>query len=913
MEFLISKEELLSDKIKLVVEDSAFPGVKRIAGYVSKDIEKVFGKDVSVVPSFDGKKIVAATIGKSNIVSELEKAAKVDTSVINGKNECYIFTVVDGDLYIIGSDKRGTVYGLFYLSELLGVSPFVNWADVMPIKKDSVLLKDDVFKVSKEPSVCYRGFFINDEWPACGNWSEKNFGGFNAKMYEKVFELLLRLKGNYLWPAMWSAQFNLDGPGIENARLADEMGVVMGMSHHEPCNRNGEEYKYVRGKDSIYGDDWNFVRNRQGITKFWEDGLLRNAPYENVITVGMRGEADSTILGHEATLKDNIDYLKDVLTTQEQLIKKCVNEDISKVPRMLALYKEVEPFYYGDENTEGLMHCKELEGVTLMLCDDNYGNLRTVPTEEMKGHNGGFGMYYHFDYHGFPISFEWINSSYLPKVWEQMCTAYDNEIKKLWIVNVGDIFTTEFPLSYFLDLAYDYEKWGSSNVNSAVEYTDKFIDRLFPGFSNEEKEKTVELIKGYTHIAHNRRPEAMNVNVYNAWDEGPKLYSRCLELMDKCEKMYESCAEEYKFPFFEFIYYPLMGNLNVQVMWLENTFNDYLCKIGAICANEYNAKVKERIAFDKKLVSRLHEAHDGMWYGMGLSEHIGFKNWNEEENAYPILKEMIPTNKNRFVVTVLNEAAASEGGDWTKKTLVIKDFIKSNSKQATIRLYATNYSDSEYEIENVSPFLMANPTMGTVPGGSYTDIMVSVDSSYKTPSVGEITVKGQFGRTLIKVPVNMNPDEVTLLAKDYVSLTPSEKGYMTVIPEYGRDFSGIKALPMDQTFVPGVDAPYAEYEFNVCCEGKYVAEVMVSASNPPYTDMKSYYGISVNGGEVRTVNSVADGFRVGDGQPDWMKGVLLNYRLSTNEFMLKEGKNTLRLYAGSISLVFEQIKIYKAD
>ncbi|MBR6144215.1 MAG: glycosyl hydrolase 115 family protein, partial [Treponema sp.] len=359
----------------------------------------------NVVPELvegPGEKVFFATLGQSSLAQKLadDEGLTTELGKIKGKRECYIFAVRADKIIIIGSDKRGTIYGLFHLSELMGVSPLVDWCGVLPAKRESVKIEEGV-TVSREPSVRFRGFFINDEWPAYGNFTTHNFGGFNAKMYEHVFELLLRLKGNYLWPAMWSAQFSLDGPGLANAELADEMGVIMGASHHEPCCRNGEEYRYVRGPGSIYGDAWNFWKNRDGITKFWEDGLKRNGKFENVITVGMRGEADTAIM-QNATLADNINLLRDVLKTQNRLIRENVNQDLDKVPRMLALYKEVEPYFYGDKHTKGLMDDPELEGVTLMLCDDNHGNLRTVPTEHMRSHKGGYGMYYHFDYHGWP-------------------------------------------------------------------------------------------------------------------------------------------------------------------------------------------------------------------------------------------------------------------------------------------------------------------------------------------------------------------------------------------------------------------------------------------------------------------------------------------------------------------------------
>ncbi|MFL6516454.1 MAG: glycosyl hydrolase 115 family protein, partial [Bacillus sp. (in: firmicutes)] len=300
-------------------EKEAFSGVKKIARKVMHDVELVFG--YAPQAATDKKKlsrytVLYGTVDHSPMLHELQEKNMIDLSEIKDKREVYLFQVIDYPfegvekaLVIAGSDKRGTIYGLFHLSELLGVSPLVDWSDVKPLRKDSFSLSGDLKYISKEPSVRYRGFFINDEWPAFGNWTMKNFGGFNEEMYDHVFELLLRLKGNYLWPAMWSARFSDDGPGLANAELADEYGVVMGASHHEPCLRYGEEYKYLRGENSKYGDAWNFITNREGIIKFWEDGLKRSGKFENVITVGMRGEQDTSIMGKEAALAENIELL----------------------------------------------------------------------------------------------------------------------------------------------------------------------------------------------------------------------------------------------------------------------------------------------------------------------------------------------------------------------------------------------------------------------------------------------------------------------------------------------------------------------------------------------------------------------------------------------------------------------------
>ncbi len=436
---------------------------------------------------------------------------------LEGKREVYKiffaenpFPGVGQALVICGSDKRGTIYGMFALSEYLGVTPLVYWGDSAPKRQERPVIREDICTLSKEPSVYYRGFFINDEWPCFGTWVTEHFGDFNAQAYRYVFEFLLRMRGNYLWPAMWTASFPLDGPGGANEELADIYGVIMGYSHHEPCLRASEEWDKVRGEDSPYGNEWNFYTNEQGLLRYWEDALKRSGKYENVITIGMRGERDSSMLGDDAGVAENVALLKDIIRKQRRLIRRNVNEDLSKVPQMLALYKEVEAYFYGDGQVPGLKDWEELDDVICMLCEDNFGHMRTLPTEDIRNHPGGFGMYYHFDYHGGPISYEWIDSTPLSKTWEQMCMAYEYGIRKLWIVNVGDVKFHEVPLTYFMNLAYDYEKWGITNPHSAEEFAEKWAAENF-GITD----KIAEVFTKYTDLLSLRRPEALNDKIYH--------------------------------------------------------------------------------------------------------------------------------------------------------------------------------------------------------------------------------------------------------------------------------------------------------------------------------------------------------------------------------------------------------------
>lgn len=925
-------------------EEEAFSGVNKIAQKVMQDMELVFGYAPQATTDRNqlGTNVVLyGTVGHSPMLLELEENRLIDLSEIKGKREVFLFQVIDRPfdgvekaLVIAGSDKRGTIYGLFHLSERLGVSPLVNWANVKPERKESFSLSEDLKYISKEPSVRYRGFFINDEWPAFGNWTTTNFGGFNAKMYEQVFELLLRLKGNYLWPAMWSARFYDDGPGLANAELADEYGVVMGASHHEPCLRYGEEYKYLRGKDSIYGDAWNFIKNREGITRFWEDGLKRSGKFESVITVGMRGEADTAIMGKGATLADNIQLLREVLQTQNRLIRENVYSNLSEVPRMLALYKEVEPFFYGDKDTPGLINSEELEDVILMLCDDNHGNLRTLPTEEMRSHKGGYGMYYHFDYHGGPISYEWINSSYLPKIWEQMTMAYDFGIRDLWIVNVGDIGTQEFPLSYFLDLAYDFEKWGTRAINKTDLYTKQWIQRQFSyGWSERDRSKIFDLLTGYTKIAHIRRPEHMNSNVYHPvnYKESDELLQRIDDLLGLADELYKRVDEAHLSAYYVLVYYPVVGNLNLQKMWLLTGKNHYKAKLGEMEANKLTEQIRACLKRDRELVAEFHAIEGGKWYGMGLSEHIGFTQWNEDEAQNPILMNVLPANKPRLLVTVDGTTQRSEGSSWHINKLGMDDFLQPDVEDASFTISSISDLPAEYKITCDDPWLTCSKTGGTLDGNENTTevIQVRIDrSAMKGETEGYISIQMPLGSCTIVVNAAQHdyselPDMTFVDTKGYISIeaehyalnqeAPRQNGDVSrfeVIEGYGKTLSAVKAYPTTQYFTAGKDAPSLEYRFAVEKDGLYDVELYMQPSNPVTNDGTLRYGIQVNEEAINVVNALPEGYRVDDW--NWAQGVLNHIRRHSTTASCSAGLNTLRIFAVSPGFVLEKLVIYPA-
>ena len=941
--------------MRICLEQSAFPGVIRVTEKVAHDVELVSGKKPQILvekeipetleSSGEDWTIIAATKGKSSFLKKLEEAGSAELKELEQKRECYawIFPEIKNRtksnlLVIAGSDKRGTIYGLFHLSEMLGVSPFVDWCGLMPPKQEKIELREDMACISKEPSVRYRGFFINDEWPAFGNWCNHNFGGFNAKAYDHVFELLLRLKGNYLWPAMWSARFADDGPDLLNAELADEYGIIMGMSHHEPCLRQGEEYKYIRGKNSVYGDAWNFRTNREGITKFWEDGLKRSGKFENVITVGMRGEADTAIMGKNATLEDNIQLLRDVLKTQKKLIQERVNPDLTKVPRMIALYKEVEEFFYGNEKTKGLMGAEELEDVILMLCDDNYGNLRTLPTEEMRKHAGGYGMYYHLDYHGWPVSYEWINSSYLPKIWEQMSMAYDFGVRELWMVNVGDIATQEFPLSFFLDMAYDFDRWGSRALNCTQEYTRKWVRQQFGSVEEETQDTIADILEQYTKIIHRRRPEALNPETYHPVQEkeSSRIFEEEEQLLKKLQDVYETIEKtnpQNLSAFIALVYYPAFGTMNLVKMQILAGWNHYYANLGAVCANDYGDEVERCMEQDRKAVEMYHQMDQGRWYGMGMSQHIGFTHWNEDECRNPVVMRVIPLKKRSILVAADGTAQHAEGSPWLDNTMKLKDFLNPDCTRASVTLYSRSDLKAEYKVLKKPGWLSVEPMEGWLDGVSQKKVRLNLTLiKQRLPETNQDTIQDSLeiatpeGKCEITVPVytgnlqdkkNVFVDTMGYLsieAAHYVNSVPGNYKDRQVkfenLQGYGKTNSAMKAFPSDACTVPGQDAPYLEYQFVLEESGTYEAEFYMQPSNPVTRENQLLYAVRINEEMTETVNAVEKDYQVGDQAEKWAEGVLSQIRRQTVSIKCRAGFNTLRVYHVTPGFVLEKIVIY---
>jgi len=945
--FYLVKENRTAD---FLVEKDGFEGVRLIAETVAEDINAVSDKMPELRDTLamckEERVILMATVGKSELLECLEKEGKLSLETIREKREVYLMKHIRSPfaetpavkelLVIAGSDKRGTIYGMFRLSELCGVSPLVYFGDAIPEKNTEPFIELQNEIISKEPSIKYRGFFINDEWPAFGNWCMEKFGGINAKAYRKIFELLLRLKGNYMWPAMWNSSFSEDGPGIQNAELADTLGVVMGLSHHEPMCRAGVEWQR---KYREYGTDstWSFISNAEAITKFWEEGILRNKSFENVVTIGMRGENDSKLMPADATLKDNIEVIKKAICTQHSLMKKNLSPDLKEVPRMLAIYKEVEDYYYGDETCEGLKDWAELQDVIFLLSDDNYGQLRALPTQEERNHPGGFGMYYHFDYHGAPVSYEWTNCNRLTKTWEQMTQAYEAGVREMWIVNVGDLKAVEYPLCYFMELAYDYENWGISAINKTQLFARNWIDQQFRNrLTTDQKQKVETVLEGYTKWNALRSPEAMREGIFHPvhFRESERAWNEVNDIVETAEKLNKELSGPALITYQNMIYYPALASMNLVLMYLETGLNKELAKRGCLYANSYAKLAQKRIQNDGKIVEEFHQCNDGKWNHCMSSAHTGFRNWDDNDWSYPTTETVLPIPYAKTVVSFRGSERYHLGAHWQDRgPLVNDDFTRPDVGEVLLDIDSRGNVPFAYEIDYDCPWLICQEKNGRVEmtqdGHKEIPFFINrgaLDGKEEAECRLNITFdngRKTFSRLLFKA------ENVTVVSKENVKyLFIERQGYCAIRAEHfsekkdidgkgfavidylGREGAAVKAFPPMEVYNDADKAPYVKYSMLAEKAGSYNLAISLLTRNPSVKGGRMRFAVSVNEDIPKDMYAVSEQYYTEWFHKEWADGVLNHARTTETEVLLKEGRNDIYIYAGDPGVILEKIILY---
>lgn len=587
--------------------------VQKAAFLLQADIQKVTGKSPLVIHKLSpaNKNVIIIGTTGSAVFKNLEQKQLVNLRDIRNKWETSRLVVTNNPLnakgkafVITGSDKRGTAYGVFELSKQIGVSPWYWWADVPVKKRDMIYVKNGTYTYGS-PSVKYRGIFINDEAPAFSGWTKEKFGGVNHLVYEKIFELLLRLKGNYLWPAMWGNAFNDDD--TLNPVLANKWGIVMGTSHHEPMLRAQQEWKrYGRG-------EWNYEKNAAVLDSFWRKGIQNMDSHESIVTIGMRGDGDMPMTQGTA-----ISLLERIVSNQRKIIEEVTHKPASATPQLWALYKEVQDYY-----DKGM---RVPDDVTLLLCDDNWGNIRRLPKLTDKPRGGGYGIYYHFDYVGGPRNYKWINTNNISRVWEQMHLAYSHGVDKIWIVNVGDLKPMEFPISFFLDYAYDTKKWNQDNL---LKYYPTWAAEQFGG--NYAKQ-IGEVLQKYSKYISRRKPELLDASTYSLqnYNEAERVLSEWKLLLAEAEAINAKLSPAYKDAYFQLILHPVKAAANLHEMYYAVAKNKVLAAANQIEANKWADLAKKYYITDSLLsVQYNKEIANGKWNHMMDQTHIGYTYWQQ--------------------------------------------------------------------------------------------------------------------------------------------------------------------------------------------------------------------------------------------------------------------------------------------
>ena len=610
------------NQVNIYMDANDCKGVSYAAHALVKDIQKVSGSQAcitSVAKSETGKKptILVGTIGHSAAIDQLIKQRRIDSKQLKGKREKFIITVVDGQLVIAGSDRRGTIYGIYELSQQMGVSPWYDWADVPVEHHDSIFVNKGTY-TDGEPAVRYRGIFLNDEAPCLTSWVKNTYGTDygDHRFYQRVFELVLRLRGNMMWPAMWGWAFYADDP--ENEKTADEMGIVMSTSHHEPMARNHQEY--ARNRQG-WGA-WNYQKNKEGLKKFFREGIERMKGTEQIVTIGMRGDGDEA-MSEDADTK----LMQQIITDQRQIIADVTGKKASETPQVWALYKEVLDYY-----DKGM---KVPDDVTLLLCDDNWGNVRRVPNAQERKHKGGWGLYYHVDYVGAPRNSKMLNCTPVQNPWEQLTLAYENGIDRLWILNVGDLKPMEYPISQFMDIAWNPHKYAVNHI------TDHTRDWCAQQFGEEQADEAARLLNLICKYNGRCTPEMLDKNTYSLENgEWQEVVNQYLQIEADALRQYNSLPAAYHDAYRQIILFPIEVMSNLHQMYFAQAMNHQLYKQGNPKANIWADECERLFKRDSLICDEYnHKMSGGKWNGMMTQKHIGYTSWNDafEKDTCPQL------------------------------------------------------------------------------------------------------------------------------------------------------------------------------------------------------------------------------------------------------------------------------------
>ncbi|KAK0189365.1 glycoside hydrolase family 115 protein, partial [Armillaria mellea] len=929
----------------ILLSADEWQGVQLAANDLSSDIEKVTGLRPTLANLTDqlpSHPIIIGTLGKSSLIEQVVNTTGLNVSSIEGQWESFMTAIVDHPIpgvdtayVIVGSDKRGTIYALYEHSEQIGVSPWYWWADVPVKAARSEILVTPCFH--GPPSVKYRGIFLNDEQPSLQNWAMEKFTNgtgaaltgspFNHFFYTKLFELMLRLKGNYLWPGFYlllvsdidndKLAFAVDDP--DNQRLADVYGIAMGTSHEEPMTRS------TPVEWDLFGiGDWNYSTNSANIYQFWVEGVERAKPYETIYTVGMRGAGDLPL--SETT---NIDLLEKVVADQRQILTDVFpNVSVETIPQIWTLYKEVEGYY-----DDGM---RVPDDVILLWSDDNWGNVRRYPVESERNRSGGAGVYYHV---GDPRDYKWITSTQISKVYEQMSIAIEREATRAWIVNVGDLKPYELSIEFFLTYAWDASLWNPDNLDAFVS---SWAQREF-SLSTTDADVVQEIIANLTRFNARRKPELLNSTTYSLvnYREAENVVSAWDALVGAATRIYDQLSEETKPAFFQLVYHPVVASTNLGKMLISAGLNNLHASQARLSTNNLADQVQEFFDIDYELETEYHT----------LLDDIGYYYWQQ-----PMMDSMPPITrvppKKQALAGVMRIAPEGTLGAWPgdnpnqcaqgyncpPPTIVLDSFDTFQNRYVDVG--AGGPSPFTFSIiANVS-WIVLNTTHGEVsPENPEQRVLISV-SDWNALDVGDsyasITFTAQAdGQPDLPVPVifvahNTMPSltsgfdgfvegagVISIEAAHAIRNTSVDGVYWRELPDIGRTLSGMTPWPRTGhdggNFTAG-SGPSLEYDFFTFTETTNNTPVTVYVSpslNANGADRPLGVAISVDGEVLSSyfIPPAAPGDLpdAWDGLDGFVANSIVPIRVSFAG--MKPGAHTLKIFMIEPAVVVQKIVI----
>ncbi|KAK9453582.1 hypothetical protein V1511DRAFT_503954 [Dipodascopsis uninucleata] len=877
--------------------------------------------------------IIAGTAGKSLLIDQLIATGKIDISPIVGKWEAYLIQVVIDPLpnvpqalVIVGSDKRGTIYGIYEISEQIGVSPFYWWADVHPQKHLNIYAMD-LSIIRDSPSVKYRGFFVNDEAPALTNWIYEKFATsesitpFNRHFYKYVFELLLRLRANYLWPAMWASNFNSDD--LENQPLADAYGIVMGTSHTEPLLRACHEWP-------VYGDGvWQWDKNKEGIAPYFEYGVRRAKHYEGIYNLAMRGYDDFEMdLKGDAAIK----VLLDVVDNQREILSDVIKKPLDTIPQMWCIYKEVQGYY---ENGMSIP-----DDVIILWSDDNWGNVRRVPLESERERSGGAGLYYHFDYVGDPRDYKWINTISLQRTWEQLNLAHQYGADQVWIVNVGDIKPLEIPISFYFDVAYDKSRWNQTNIR---DWLQMWATREF---GDEFAKEIASIIDTYSQYSAWRKYELVDMETLSIinYEEADNVERKWNELLSRAEVIYEQLQPAMKPSYFQMILHPIKAGSNLYSIYIDAARNLLFSEQRRTSANKAARRVLDLFKRDKQITNEYHSLLGGKWNHMMDQTHLGYSYWQQPmRDALPplhFIQEETDCVAGGIGIGVPGSYAAIPGDDrfheLSGRVLDVPVINPFAVQKQYVDIFSRETGCTTWELISSDDYVTVFPSAGTACGSDEHDTRsyITVDwlrapagasVSYITLSVtsdscSQCPDHRRYGGIKIKVPLQKDTlpegfangfaesDGHISIEAEHISRNSSLNGlgYIT-IPNFGHTLSGVTLSPVVCPTQDSPSAPTLEYDFVSFTDSPANITIYTAPSlNFLGRERPLKYRISVDDNSPSIVQVVPLSYE-GTLPEGWEEAVANNVWKTSSIHVFQPGKHTLKLAAIEPGLTFQKI------